>query len=333
MAGEINVEDSANYLASANIFAAAERSGLWSASTGIPFHFSRVYGNDRSATGFMCTRRMWRVFTLAAPSLKKVLSPFTNGLATFGYGEDLSQPYPFSVKVDKPLSLQDIFNMNRDQFEGTLFDLTTGIDSGMFGDPMRFGPIPDWLDKDNGLSWDSFKAGVGFERPISLWRTAYSSVTQSRKNFPNEVGAVAWIAQYAPHHSTFTPVYASADKTPSVLNTGTQYKLDKKSNWWIHCLTGNYLSRWYKYTIKDVKKFQQELEAILFSSQVEMEREAIVIATVAAGKRKLIGEPRKKHHHEPAVDNDDASDTPVPPTDTIDVPALPDATEPITIGR
>ena len=45
----------------------------------------------------MCTRRMWRVFTLAAPSLKKLISPFTDGLATFGYGEDLSQPYPFRL--------------------------------------------------------------------------------------------------------------------------------------------------------------------------------------------------------------------------------------------
>ena len=63
------------------------------------------------------------------------------------------------MKVDKPLSMQDIFNMNRDQFEGTLFDLTTGIDSGLFGDPMRFGPIPDWQDKENGLSWKQFSAG------------------------------------------------------------------------------------------------------------------------------------------------------------------------------
>ena len=35
---------------------------------------------------------------------------------------------------------------------------------------------------------------------------------------------VAWIAPYAPHHSTFVPVYASAEKTPSSLNTGTQCK-------------------------------------------------------------------------------------------------------------
>ena len=121
--------------------------------------------------------------------------------------------------------------------------------------------------------------GVGFERPISLWRTAYSTVTQSRSDLPDAIGAgvyivvlvylvlviyvvlayylhfdilyhrnirfimhhfilyitlsytpaytytVAWIAPYAPHHSTFVPVYASAEKTPSSLNTGTQCKL------------------------------------------------------------------------------------------------------------
>ena len=38
-------------MASANIFAVAERNNLWSSAWGIPFHFSRVYGNDRKATG------------------------------------------------------------------------------------------------------------------------------------------------------------------------------------------------------------------------------------------------------------------------------------------
>ena len=31
--------------------------------------------------------------------------------------------------------------------------------------------------------------GVGFERPISLWRTAYSTVTQSRSDLPDAIGA------------------------------------------------------------------------------------------------------------------------------------------------
>ena len=51
---------------------------------------------------------------------------------------------------------------------------------------------------------------------------AYSTVTQSRASLPDVVGALTWIAPYAPHHSSFVPVYASAPVTPSSMNTGTQ---------------------------------------------------------------------------------------------------------------
>ena len=107
-----------------------------------------------------------------------------------------------------------------------------------------------------GISPEAEKGGLSFQRPISLWRTAYSTVTQvdndkehtsfqytrplntpyqytlstpsshplphyfitsspciiivtqSRASLPDAVGAVTWIAPYAPHHSTFVPVYA-----------------------------------------------------------------------------------------------------------------------------
>ena len=233
-----------------------------------------MYGNDRHAGSFACTRRVWRVFTLAAPSLLPLLSGYTNGFATFGYGTNLSMPYPFSVPVDAPLSVQDVMNINRDQYEGSEFDMTKGTDSGPFGDPMRFAPIGKARDPDNGLTADEYNAGLGFQRAISLWRTTYSSITQSRASLPDEVGAVTWIAQYAPHHASFLPVYASA-QAPSSLNTGTQYKLDKKSNFWIHSLTGNYLSRWYVHTIAEVQAFQRRQEAFVFAKQAEAEHLAM----------------------------------------------------------
>lgn len=274
--GEIDLGKD-DFLGSTNIYSVAERNNLWSASSGVPFHWSRVYGNDRGKSAMGCTRRIWRVFTLAAPSLQ--LSPFTDGLATFGFGPDGRQPYPFSVKPDRPLTVLDIMNMNRDQFEGTPFDLTAGVDAGQFGDPMRFPPLPKYYDSVNGINFDDYNDGVSFERPISLWRTAYSSITQSRADLPNVVGGVTWVAQYAPHHSTFVPVYTSPEKTPHSLNTGNQHKIDKASNWWIHSITGNYLSRWYRYTIVDVRKFQKELEATLFASQAQAEAEAVALAT------------------------------------------------------
>jgi dipeptidase len=63
---------------------------------------------------------------MAAPSLLPVFSPFTDGDANFGYGENFASPYPFSVKPDKPLKLTEIMAMMRDQYEGTEFDLTAG---------------------------------------------------------------------------------------------------------------------------------------------------------------------------------------------------------------
>jgi dipeptidase len=60
------------------------------------------------------TRRVWRVLSLAAPSLN--LSPDVDWL-----GDGL----PFSVKPDKPLSVRDVFAMTRDLYEGTKFDLVS----------------------------------------------------------------------------------------------------------------------------------------------------------------------------------------------------------------
>ena len=221
--GEIDVSDSDNFLASDNIFEVAKRNDFWKEDE--PFFFNRVYGQDYGALSYMGTRRVWRVFTMANPSLP--ISPYTDKWATFGYGKDGKEAYPFSVKPEKKLTLQDIMRMNRDQYEGTEFDLTQGLDAGPFGDPMRYSPTGKLTDPDNGIvrsdiNASSFNLGTG--RAISLWRTAYSSITQSRPGLPDEIGAVTWVAQYAPHHSSFVPVYASAHKTPSSINTGTQCK-------------------------------------------------------------------------------------------------------------
>ena len=275
--GEINIADTSNFMASSNIHDVAIRNKLWSPDSNIPFNFLRVYGTNRHSTSFACTRRVWRVLTLAAPSLVPFFSPYTDGYGSFGFGADGKGAYPFSVKPDKPLTVQDIFRMNRDQFEGTVFDMTTGVDAGPYGDPSRPVPLSKLADDVNGISRHAYDAGIGFQRHISLWRTAYSTVTQSRASLPDVIGAVTWIAPYAPHHSTFVPIYASAPKTPLSMKVATEYKLDTKSNWWIHCLTSNYLSRWYRHTIDDIVAFQKDLEAKLFTAQKEVETSALLL--------------------------------------------------------
>jgi len=58
----------------------------------------------------------------------------------------------FVLQVDRLLSVQDVMNFKRDQFEGSPFDLTTGPDAGMFGDSMRFPPRGVKVDPVNGIT-------------------------------------------------------------------------------------------------------------------------------------------------------------------------------------
>ena len=107
------------FLYSANVLSVAFRAGLINDTTRRHIDFSAVYGLDADEPTGIIDRRTWRVFDLAAPSLRLA----ANGAA----------PYPFSVRVDFPLSLRAILSMTRDHFEGSEFDLTVGMAAGPFG--------------------------------------------------------------------------------------------------------------------------------------------------------------------------------------------------------
>ena len=114
------------FRASENIFTIAKRAGLWNEENDGPLDFKLHYGLTLSPQRDpYVSRRAWRVLSLAAPSL---------GLP----GNSTSSELPFSVKPERLLSVQDIRAMNRDHFEGTIYDTTIGPSSGPFGNPNRF---------------------------------------------------------------------------------------------------------------------------------------------------------------------------------------------------
>eukprot|EP00604_Paraphysomonas_vestita_P004297 CAMPEP_0174825458 /NCGR_PEP_ID=MMETSP1107-20130205/42774_1 /TAXON_ID=36770 /ORGANISM="Paraphysomonas vestita, Strain GFlagA" /LENGTH=330 /DNA_ID=CAMNT_0016057083 /DNA_START=416 /DNA_END=1405 /DNA_ORIENTATION=- len=188
---EINLDNPDYYLASSNIFEVAIRNNLWSSNSGVKFDYLKIYGYDIGSEGYMATRRTWRVFTLAAPSIH--LNPLTDSFGSFGYGPDGTQPYPFSIKPDTKLTLVDIMKMTRDTFEGTPFDLSKGLAAGPFGDVMRYEALPSSIDPVNGINYPNESSiALMHERPISLYRTVYASIAQARKKLPDSIGAVVW---------------------------------------------------------------------------------------------------------------------------------------------
>ena len=48
------------------------------------------------------------------------------------------QPYPFAVKVDKPVTLQMAMGVLRDWYNGTEYSTGVGLAGGPFGTPDRY---------------------------------------------------------------------------------------------------------------------------------------------------------------------------------------------------
>ncbi|KAF0709778.1 Aste57867_5763 [Aphanomyces stellatus] len=122
----VNLTDSANFLGSSNLYDVAKRNNFWDGKS--QFDFTATYANRRQGNSYVySTRRQWRVFTLANPSL--TLSPYTDPFGT---------DYPFSVETASVLTAADIMRFQRDHYEGTPFDLTQGPQSGPYGNPDRY---------------------------------------------------------------------------------------------------------------------------------------------------------------------------------------------------
>ncbi|KAJ1414037.1 peptidase family C69-domain-containing protein [Ochromonadaceae sp. CCMP2298] len=234
-----------------NIFKVAERAGLYKPSDGL-LDFLPTFGPMRAHSEYS-TRRVWRIFSLVAPSLD--LPGHTDY-----YGND----YPFSVKTEKLLTALDLMDLQRDHYEGTEFDLTQGLAAGPYGDPARWDISPP-----ANMSMKEILSG-GFERSISMFRTSYSFVALARP-VPDKL-ALLWFGTYNPASCSYAPFYVAADHVPAAYTRGSLFQYDPSSAFWNFLAAGNYAGRFYKHAMVEVRLLQDQLHTDMLKALGTLER-------------------------------------------------------------
>jgi dipeptidase len=168
---------------------------------------------------------MWRFYDLVAPSKK--FKP-----------ETANMDFPFSVKPDKKLSVQDVMAFTRDKSQGTLFDPTLGIRGGPFKNPHYY-------------------RGT---RLISVPNVEYTSLTQCRSWLPDPVGGLVWIAFGVQDTSCYIPVYAGSSEMPKSFQVGDHFVFSRDSARWACDYVDFHVQVAYNAVIEDVKAAQKEWE-------------------------------------------------------------------------
>jgi len=234
---EIDFEDSENYLYSESVRTVAQDLGWWSA--GEPLDFTKIYSDGEYAHKFYSGRRVWGAYRLFG-------TDFPADYADLRY----NATYPPTAKPGKLVSVEDLFGIHRDHYEGTKYDLTQGLAAGPWGDPDRWetdwGSVPTKLDG----SW---------ERSIGLYRTAQTHVVQAR-SANDGVGTVLWYGPNNADSTVFFPMPAGATRVPEPYRHMDPKTIDRSTTYWAHRYVFNIAKIKYSYAMSDVRAAQQLLE-------------------------------------------------------------------------
>ncbi|MCF7936909.1 MAG: C69 family dipeptidase [Synergistales bacterium] len=252
--GVVDFDDSENFMHSPNLRSFAREMGWW--EEGEEFNFTAIYNPDPYGSDTYQSRREWRALDLLAPS--KNFKPITQ-----------DEYYPFSVKPDEKVSVQDFMAIFRDHLEGTEYDLTKGLAAGPFGNPNRW-PTPKSVRPEGKKDQD-------WERALSMFRCSYSFVAQSRSWMPDAIGGVLWFGEDAPDTTCYVPIYAGVTEVPESWAEGERHVFDRDHAWWAFNFVNNWASLKWSYMIKDINALQERIEGLFFEQQPAVEEKALAL--------------------------------------------------------
>ena len=243
-----------------NIFSLAKDSGWWKEDE--PFVFCYVYA-PQSRTMLACRRREWRVFDLVAPSLH--LDPN-------------AENYPFSVKPDHPVTLEEMMNIFKDYYEGTEFDMRKNItvtnDSGKTIISPLANPFMGYdelkLHKVNG-GWHALG-----ERAIAVRFTVYGTIIQCRDWLPDEIGGLLWFALDNVASSIYVPIYCSVTSLPKEYETDARITgFSKEAAWWGFNRLGTLCAQRWGTFRKELNTHLLPLQKEFLQQQASIEQQAL----------------------------------------------------------
>lgn len=258
--GAFPLDDPDRCLYAPDVIDLAVDAGYYDPDSGKPFSFCDAYCPATPKNRRYADTRVWSIFSRLAPSQN--LSPDTHRSVPG------AEPYPLFIKPDEKVTVAQVFSLMRDHYEGTPFDMRTGLDSGPFNTPNRWRPIFFEVD-GQAYSW---------ERPISTQQTGFSFVSQSRSWLPDPIGGVFWYGVDDTYTSCYTPFYCGVDRVPETYATGELSRFSWDSAWWVFNFVANFANLRYRDMVEEILAVQRDVESQYLSLQPAVEQTALSLA-------------------------------------------------------
>ena len=255
----INFKDKENWMWSKDVVKFARKQGYYTGKKDEDFNFQEAYAPYDFSGLYVCEARVWSFFRKFSNDMDKYFDFASGKTFVETGGKYAGERMPLYIKPNHKVSVQELKNCMRDQYEGTPLDITQGPDAGPWNSKLRYGSL--------GFKLDSVQ--YWFERPIATQQTAWSFVAQMRGYESAKAGGIFWFGVDDAASTVYVPMYSTITEVPECFKEGNgdMYNYSPTSAWWTYNIVANWAYTKYSAMMPDIKKVQAAWED-KFNSQV-----------------------------------------------------------------
>ena len=216
------------------------------------FSFQAAYNPFDFSGFYACEARVWSFFNHFSSDMDKYFDYATGKTFRESKGKDEGEHMPLWIIPNRKLSVQDMKECMRDEYQGTPLDITQGEAAGPWNSKLRFGGLGFKLADENDTTRTT---QYWYQRPTATQQTAWSFVAQMRTGKKG----IFWFGVDDAACSCYTPMFCCINHVPECFaeGNGDSYTFSPTSAWWTFNLVANWAYTKYSRMYPHIRETQQ----------------------------------------------------------------------------
>ena len=249
---KLNCICNGDWMYAKDLIAFAKQKGYFSGADR-DFNYQAAYAPFDFSGLFVCEARVWSFFRHFSSDMDRYFDYATGATFRATGGQDAGEPMPLWIIPERKLTVQDMKDCMRDEYQGTPLDITQGTAAGPWNTKLRYGSLGFKLQDEQ----DTAKVTqYWYERPTATQQTAWSYVAQMRDQRPF---GIFWFGVDDAACSCYVPMYSCLDRVPECFaeDNGDSYTFSPTSAWWTFNIVANWAYTKYSRMYPHIREMQQ----------------------------------------------------------------------------
>lgn len=229
----------------------AREKGYFTGKNDADFNYQDAFNPYDFSGLYVCEARVWSFFRHFA-DMDRYYDFATGKTFMETGGKNPGERMPLYLKPNHKVSVQEIKECMRDEYQGTPLDITKKTAAGPWNSKLRHGSLR--FELDSTTYW--------YERPTATQQTAWSFVSEMRNWVDPKVGGIFWFGVDDAATSCYVPLYSRMTRIPECFQEGNGdlYNFSPTSAWWTFNIVANWAYPRYSQIYPDIRTMQQAFD-------------------------------------------------------------------------